>query len=141
MRVASPYPAAVERMDKRTRNTLRVVHRHLASLIDCYRTRDRGLIENLPTFAAGRQLNTFALDNRAVIHEIDTLTVDGVPMTARTRELFAAVRCYLADLEGVLVIEPPAFRLRPKQLDLRCFEFRPEVQAFGGRIAALIAAG
>jgi hypothetical protein len=132
---------APARMDARTRKTLRSVGRHLAPLVRCYRTRDRTVLDDLPGFIAGRQLHTFALDSRAVIYEMDVLADDAVPMSARTRELLAAVRSYLADLDGVLVIEPPSFGLSPRQLDLRCIAFGPEIEAFGGRIEALIAAG
>ena len=62
-------------------------------------------------------------------------------LSAGTGELLAALRSYLADLEGVLVIEPPSFGLPPRQLDLRCIAFRPEVEAFAVRIRTLIAAG
>jgi hypothetical protein len=130
-----------EPMDTRVRKTLRMLSRHLATLRRCYRTRDRTVLDNLPAFVAGRQLHTFVLDSRAVIHEMEILGVDAVPMTARTRKLFAALRSYLADLEGVLVIEPPTFRLPPRQIDLRCIAFFPEVVAFADRIEVLIAAG
>lgn len=130
-----------ERMDTRVRKTLRAVSRYLAALAGCYRTCDRGLLENLPAFAAGRQLHMFVLDSRAIISEIDALAADGVPASRATRELLVVLRSYLAGLEGVLVIEPPRFRLAPRQLDLRCFEFLPEVEVFAKRIEALIAAG
>jgi len=128
-------------MDKRTRQTLRSASNYLARLLRCYRTRDRTVLDNLPVFVDGRHLHTFALDSSAVIQQMDALVVDRVPMSMRTRELFGALRSYLADLEGVLVIEPPAFRVSPRQMDLRCISFLPEVEAFGNRIEALIAAG
>jgi hypothetical protein len=130
-----------ERMHIRVRKTLRTVSRYLAALVGCYRTCDRGLLENLPAFGAGRQLHMFVLDSRAIISELDALAADGVPATRATRELVVVLRSYLAGLEGVLVIEPPRFRLAPRQLDLRCFEFLPEVEAFAKRIEALMAAG
>lgn len=139
--LTSTSRAVDERMDGRTRKTLRSVSRYLTSLVRCYRTRDRTVLDNLPVFVDGRHLHTFPLDNSAVIHQMDALAADSVPMSMRTRELFGALRSYLADLEGVLVIEPPAFRVPPRQMDLRCIAFRPEVEAFGNRIEALIAAG
>jgi hypothetical protein len=129
------------RMDARTRKTLRSVGRYLAPLVRCYRTRDRTVLDDLPAFIAGRQLHTFALDSRAMISEMDLLAADAVPMNTLTRELLAALRSYFADLDGVLVIEPPSFGLSPRQLDVRCIAFGPEIEAFGGRIEAVLAAG
>jgi len=128
-------------MDARVRSALRVVSRHLTTLVACYRTRDRTVLTNVASFVEGRHLHTFALDSRDVIYQIDALATDAVPMTPRTRELFAALRSYLSYLEGVLVVEPPAFRLAPRVLDVRCIAFLPEVAAFRMRIEALISAG
>ena len=128
-------------MDARLRKTLRGVARHLATLVTCYRTRDRTLLENVPAFVAGRHLHTFALDSGVVIHQIEAVVLDAVPMSPQARELLAVVRSYLTDLEGVLVIEPPSFTLPPRQMDLRCTAFRPEVEAFSHRIEDLITTG
>jgi hypothetical protein len=127
-------------MDPHVRKTLRLVSRHLAPLVTCYRTRDSTVLGDLPKFVAGRRLHTFDLDSRAIIYQMD-LAIDAWPMTVRTRELLSALRSYLAGLEGVLVIEPPAFGLAPRRLDVRCIAFRPEIDAFRGRIEALIAIG
>lgn len=128
-------------MDARVRTTLRTVARHLATLAGCYRTRDRTLLENVPAFVEGRHLHTYALDSGAVILEMEAVVADAVPMSDQACELLAALRSYLSDLEGVLVIEPPSFALPFRQVDLRCIAFRPEVEAFGDRITALVAAG
>jgi hypothetical protein len=128
-------------MDTHLRQTLRGVNRHLATLARCYRTRDRSVLDDLPSFVADRHMHTFALDSRAVIQQMDSVAADDASLNAATRELLAAMRSYLSDLEGVLVIEPPSFGLPPRQMDLRCIAFGPEVEAFAVRIRTLIAAG
>jgi hypothetical protein len=137
----STSPRGEERMDARVRQVLRGVSRHLNTLSGCQRTSDRTLVDNISAFTADRHLHTFALDSRAVIGQIEGLSADAVPMTLRARELLAALHSYLVYLQGVLVIEPPAFALPGRQIDLRCVAFLPEVEAFNRRIEDLAGAG
>jgi hypothetical protein len=136
----STIRARNERMDPRVRKTLQTLRRYLITLVRCSRTRDRALIDNLPAFVDGRHIHTFVLDPRALLYQIDALGADAIPMTTPTRDLVAALRSYLAGLEGVLVIEPPAFSVPHRRMDLRCVAFRPEVDAFANRITAVMAA-